>query len=30
VAGGGGEKTVIVTRWGDSVDLRKGRGGRWE
>ena len=30
VAGGGGEKTVIVTRWGDSVDLRKGKGGRWE
>lgn len=30
VAGGGGEKTVIVTRWGDSVDLRKGRGDRWE
>ncbi|MCX5862662.1 MAG: phage holin family protein [Desulfomonile sp.] len=30
VAGGGGEKTVILTRWGKSVDLRRGRGGRWE
>lgn len=30
IAGGAGERTFLVTNWGDSVDLRRGRGGRWE
>lgn len=30
VTGGGGEKTAILTRWNNPVDLRRGRGGRWE
>ncbi|MDQ1238906.1 MAG: putative rane protein [Thermodesulfobacteriota bacterium] len=30
VRGGGGEKTLIVTKWNDPVELRRGRGGRWE
>jgi putative membrane protein len=31
ISGGGGERTVFVTHWGRNVvDLRKGRGGRWE
>lgn len=31
IAGGGGETTVIVKRWGDnSIDMRRGKGGRWE
>jgi len=31
IAGGGGETTVLVKRWGgDSIDMRRGRGGRWE
>jgi len=30
VAGGGGEKTVIFTRWNDSVDMRRRRNGKWE
>jgi putative membrane protein len=31
VSGGGGERTVIVTNWDRNVvDLRQGRGGKWE
>lgn len=30
VTGGGGERTVIVRRWDDVVDMRRGRGGNWE
>jgi putative membrane protein len=31
VAGGGGERTVIVRRWdSDTVDMRRGKGGKWE
>jgi putative membrane protein len=31
VAGGGGERTVIVRRWdSNTVDMHKGRGGKWE
>jgi putative membrane protein len=30
ISGGGGEKTVIVRQWRDSVDLRQGRDGRWQ
>lgn len=31
VSGGGGERTVIVTNWDRKiVDLRQGKGGRWE
>ncbi len=30
ISGGGGEKTVIVRGWRDSVDLRQGRDGRWQ
>lgn len=30
VAGGGGERTVILTRWNDSVDMRRRRDGKWE
>lgn len=30
VSGGGGESTVFVRRWNSTVDMRRGRGGRWE
>jgi putative membrane protein len=31
IAGGGGETTVVVSRWGrDSIDMHRGKGGRWE
>jgi putative membrane protein len=30
VAGGAGEKTVIIKRWDNSIDLRRDRSGRWE
>ncbi len=30
VRGGGGEKTMIVARWNEPVELRRGRSGRWE
>jgi len=31
IAGGGGDTTILVKRWGDgSIDMRRGRGGRWE
>lgn len=31
VTGGLGEKTVIVSRWGDSAyELRRGRGDKWQ
>jgi len=31
VAGGGGERTVIVRKWDvNTVDMHKGRGGKWE
>lgn len=30
VAGGGGETTVFVRRWDNAVDMRRGKGGRWE
>lgn len=30
VSGGGGERTVIVRRWSDTVDMRRGKGGKWE
>ena len=31
VTGGPGERTVIVSRWGgNTYELRRGRGGRWE
>jgi putative membrane protein len=31
VAGGGGERTVIMRRWdSDTVDMRRGEGGKWE
>jgi len=32
VSGGGGERTTfIVRKWGDnSIDLRRGKGGKWE
>jgi putative membrane protein len=30
VAGGKGEKTIMVWRRDDSIDLRRRRGGRWE
>ncbi len=30
VAGGGGETTVFVRRWDNTVDMRRGKGGRWE
>jgi putative membrane protein len=31
VAGGPGERTVIVRKWGgNAYELRRGRGGRWE
>lgn len=31
VAGGGGERTVIVRRWDShTVDMHKGKGGKWE
>lgn len=29
IAGGGGERTVIVRRWGDTIDLSRDRDGRW-
>jgi putative membrane protein len=30
VAGGGGEKTVIITRWNDSLNMRRRKDGKWE
>jgi putative membrane protein len=30
VAGGWGERTVIVRRWDDAVHMRRRRDGRWE
>jgi putative membrane protein len=31
IAGGSGDTTVVVSRWGgDSIDMRRGKGGRWE
>jgi putative membrane protein len=30
VAGGGGETTVFVRRWDNTIDMRRGKGGRWE
>jgi len=30
VSGGGGERTVIVRRWNDAIDMHRGKGGRWE
>ena len=30
VAGGGGETTVLVKRWDNTIDMRRGKGGRWE
>ncbi|MGB6067399.1 MAG: phage holin family protein [Desulfomonilaceae bacterium] len=30
VAGGGGETTVFVRRWNNTIDMHRGRGGRWE
>jgi putative membrane protein len=30
VAGGGGETTVFVRRWDNTVDMHRGKGGRWE
>ncbi|MGP8282772.1 MAG: phage holin family protein [Desulfomonilaceae bacterium] len=31
ISGGGGERTVIMTRWDRNiVDLRRGKGNRWE
>jgi putative membrane protein len=30
VAGGGGETTVFVRRWDNPIDMRRGKGGRWE
>jgi putative membrane protein len=31
ISGGGGERTVIMTHWDRNVvDLRRGRGNRWE
>ncbi|MGC8659315.1 MAG: phage holin family protein [Desulfomonilaceae bacterium] len=31
IAGGGGEKTVVITRWDRNVvDLRRDRGNHWE
>lgn len=30
IAGGGGERTVVVRRWGGAVDMRRGKNGKWE
>jgi len=30
VAGGGGETTVFVRGWDNTIDMRRGRGGKWE
>jgi len=30
VSGGAGERTVIVRRWSDTIDMRRGKGGKWE
>jgi putative membrane protein len=30
VAGGGGETTVFVRQWDNTIDMRRGKGGRWE
>lgn len=31
IAGGGGETTVVVKRWGDNtIDMRRDKSGRWE
>lgn len=30
VAGGGGERTVIVRRWDGPIDMHRGKGGKWE
>jgi len=30
VSGGAGERTVIVRRWSDTIDMRRGKGGKRE